>query len=380
MTDEFRYLLFDMKTFTPTAELSEVGDPYYDEAINASGSAQVTIPFNPSLGFADSTIEYGFGYQDIHMPRAGLAIERNGTLVFAGPILMQTFNFATGALDLTANGIYEIMKRRICSTNHHFVPATALSPWVPTAFVGIGWDQAWIVKHYIDKMQEQPNGYLNIVNEHQTTGTYRVHQSLATDVKTFYDIIQDRANLIDGFDFKFTPRWKNGIRNEEIEWIFEIFYPPEGRDTELVFELGSNVDFSNMVVNGTEIAFGAYSIMESAGDIARVAFDESPSARAADYRLEIVDREHTDVKSVNTALLYAAMARSKKMKQSSIPSIIAPIELSNEFIIGDQVTIRAVWGLARLNERFRIMTFKVMPKPGIVEIAVAPLSNTGRTS
>lgn len=370
--DPWKYLLFDMKTFGVIAELSEVGEPSFSEEINTSGSAKVTIPFGPSFGFVDQ-VAYGFTYVDIKMPRAGLAIEQNGTLKFAGPITVETFDFDAGTLDLNANGLYEITKRRVCNTNHNFYPGTAFTPWVPAAYVGIGWDQAWIVKHYIDKMQEQDHGYLNIVNEHQTTGIFRTHISFAVDTKTFHDIISDRAGLVNGFDFKFTPRWKNGIRNAEIEWIFEVFYPPSGRETELVFELGSNVDFGTLQVNGSEIAFGAYSIMENSGNSTNVGYSQDTAAMAADYRLEVVDREHTDVKDIATANVYATIARLKRNKESSVPTIVAPIALADEFIIGDQVRIRASWGLVQLDDMFRIMNFTVNPKQGIVSINVAPV-------
>jgi len=361
-----------MKYFSIIAELSEVGDPEITETINTSGSAKVSIPFGPAFGFVDQTV-YGFSYVDLKMPRAGLAIEKDGTLDFAGPINLQTANFDTGILDLNANGIYEIMKRRVPTTSHHFIPASASVPYVPAAYVGIGWDQAWIAKLYIDMMQQQDGGYLNIVNDFQTTGIFRTHQSFVTDLKTFYDIIGDRAGLINGFDFKFTPRWKDGIRNQEIEWIFEIFYPPEGRETGLLFELGSNVDFGSLQSNGSEIVFGSYSVMENSGNSANIGFDEDAAARAADYRLEWVDRDHTDVKDVNTADLYALIARLRRSKQSDIPSIVAPIALADEFIIGDQVRIKASWGLVQLDSMFRIMNFTLKPKEGTVSINVAPI-------
>lgn len=372
--DEWRYLLFDMKTFSVIAELSEVGDPQITEVINSSGSAQVTIPFGPAFGFVDQT-DYGFGYVDIKMPRAGLAVEHNGVLEFAGPVSVETFNFSSGGLDLSANGIFEIFKRRVSFTNHNFVPTTAQTPWVPSAYVGIGWDQAWIVKHYIDKMQEQDHGYLNIANDFQTTGVFRTHHSFAVDLKTYADILHDRSSLVNGFDFKFTPRWKNGIRNEEIEWVFEIFYPPEGRETGLLFELGSNVDFQQLQVNGSQIVFGAYSIMENSGNVANVGFDENSAQRAADYRLEAVDREHTDVKSVTTANNYARITRLQRSKESSVPTIVAPIALADEFIVGDKVKIKASWGLVQFVPYIeaRIMNFTLRPKSGTVEINVAPI-------
>lgn len=366
-----------MKTFGVTAELTEVGNPEITETLNQSPTAKITIPFGPFFGSGTGNEGQSISYVDIEMPRAGLAIEYNRNLVFAGPILAQTFDFKDDSLQLNALGIFEITKRRVFAHHGVFQPNTATAPWVPTAYIGVGWDQAHIVKYFIDIMQTQDHGNLNIVNEFQTTGVNRTYEVKATDLKDIYQIISDRAALINGFDFKFTPRWRNGIRNEEIEWLFEIFYPAEGRETELVFELGSNVDFNDMVVNGTEISFAAFSVMEANGNPALIGYDEDLAAIAADYRLDWVDREHTDVKNIDTADLYALLARIKRAKASKVPSLIAPLSLFEEFIIGDQVRIKANWGLAQLDDMFRIMQFTVRPKEGTVAINVAPLNLTG---
>lgn len=366
-----RFLTFDMKTFQPTSEIPEVSEPSWTFEVNEAETITLTVPIATSQSalLVDPTL--------YDMPRCGLAIEDNGVLVAAGPLILRQYDFRQGTMTLTAKGIFEIMKRRVSFEDHKYdVPTSNNSPF--PADNGFGWDQNAIIVYNMNRMQQTQGGYLNIdVSGVTSVGVKREYQVWAYNCKTYYEIMQDRANIIGGFDFRFFPRWKNSARNSEIEWALEIFYPPSGRVTNLVYQLGSNCDFESATVDGSQIAFKAYSIGEGTGNTNLVASSTNSQYVAADYLLETVDREHTDATLLATVSQYAQQARKRRMKQSNIPAIIIPFNQTNDFVIGDQCRVLADYGLYKVDEMCRIMKATANPKVGITKIEVSPLALNG---
>jgi len=145
----------------------------------------------------------------------------------------------------------------------------------------------------------------------------------------------------------------------------------------LVFQLGSNCDFENATVDGSQIAFKAYSVGAGDGNSNLIGIDSDSQYIAADYLLEWVDREHTDVTQLVTANSYAQQARKRRMKESNIPSIVIPFSQITDMIVGDQCRVLANYGLYQVDEMARIMQITGTPKEGIAKLSVSPLSLNG---
>lgn len=370
----WRFLTFDMKTFQPTSELPEVADPGIQYTINQPEQFSVTVPIQSTKAFYinDPTL--------FLMPNAGLAVEKDGVLIAAGPIRQHNYDFKGNTCTLTAHGIYREFEDRIYyDYGAIFNAQYAVLPYVPAGDVGLGWDQAFIAKYFVDKLQSADHGWLNIDTSgiQSTNSGYRNYTIWGYQLKDYFAILQDRADIINGFDFRFTPRWKNSVRNSEIEWQFEIFYPPSGRPTNLTFQLGANCDFASATIDGNQIAYRAYSQGASQQNTTLIGMDQDTQYIAANRLLEYVDREHTDVNQIATANDYAQQARKRRMKPSNIPSINITIDDAAGIVIGDQCRIIADYGIYSLDETFRIMKMGLNPKTNIATLEVSPLALNG---
>lgn len=345
-----RFLLLDYLTRTIIAEMPAVDSFSYSETLNKPGSWTTTIPLNTPISAAD-----------LYSSRAVFAFERAGILRWAGPILTARIDVENNAIALSGEGYMNYLRRRVL--------------YVTMQFSGI--DQLVIAKDLIDYAQSfgTPSN-LGIVTTALTaiTTVTRDRTYYSYEKKFIGELIEQLANVRDGFDFRLTPRWSNGP-NSTMVIDFGVTYPSYGRPTGYVFDVAAH-DVPTIDIDLTRLAFKVSAVGRGTGeDIPSVTLSK-PSLIAASALLEDVVSAG-DVSETGTLNDYAQRRLDLGSSPLIYPIVVLGTEDIGSFIPGDQVILNGSAGTLDIGGTYRIVEQKLdLPSSGpeTLSLTLTPLA------
>lgn len=346
----WRFLIFDIDTLEPQAELVAVGDTApFGEMLNSPGSASVTIPLVPSNAAALTPAM-------ILPPRAIYAVEKDDVILWAGPVITHDYNIANRTVTLACEGFLNYLRRRHLFNTQGFIGTEQTD----IAIYLIDYAAAWPGGGpYYDTTGVVPTG----VNRDRTYYYYE-HNSIGT-------LIEQLAAVNNGFDFRFVPSWTAGP-NSALDIAFEVTYPATGRRTTIVLDLDSNAHVESVQMDATNLAYVAIIEGQGTGEDQHSAIINNEVAINANLRLEAVET-HGDVIESSTLVSYAQARLNKGSTPMMVPKVTVSTDMLGEFITGDQVRVRADIGLLQLDDWYRITAWEANPHTERVTLTLAPL-------
>lgn len=352
---EYRYLLGDILDNTEIYAELPFTSATYSHVLNSPGAFQGSMSLNQSDAL--STI---LG-ESLIMGRSTILVERDGVLVWGGICWTDETNFQDSTYTVNAEGWHSYFRRRTLTETKTY----ALVEQVDIAADLINWAQA------------QSGGDIGVGTTGVTpTGRVRDRTYLDYERKNIGEALEQLAAVIDGFDF----RYETARSGDVININFLTSYPATGRETDLVFELGVQLDSASATTDATNLvthvdAIGA--ILDPAedpgapeeGDTETVEVEQAPLiASVSDItrfttmpRLDDVISE-TDIITIPTLEAKALLRLARGSDPVVMPSVgVDPAQEPRigSYREGDLVTIRAVAGFRRLDGRFRITEYSV---------------------
>lgn len=346
-----RFLLLNYLTRQVVAELPAVESMTYTESLNKPGSWAATIPLTADVD-AD----------DLYSSRAIFAFERAELLRWAGPLLTARVDLARGTVELSGEGYLNYLRRRVLYVTKTYTAT----------------DQLLIVKGLLDYAQQTfgTPGDLGITTTalSSTTTVNRDRTYWWYERKKIGELIEQLANVRDGFDFRLTPRWSSGP-NSTMVLDFGVTYPALGRDTGYVFDLAAH-DFTTIDVDLTRLCYQcAVSGLGTGEDI--------PSTTRSRTSLISVNALLEDAISVGdvteTATLYDYAGRRLDLGSTPLiyPTVMLGADFLGTFIPGDRVRCVGSTGVLNVGGSYRVVeqTFTLPAEgPETLSATLAPIA------
>lgn len=327
---DYRYLLVDILTGQRLAELPFESARYTD-TLNAPGSFTGTMPLKPKeplLSVLQASLQLG---------RVSVWVERDGTIMWCGPLWTDSSYFTTDAYVLNGEGWLSYFRRRLLRADKTYT----------------GVEQVLIAKDLLDYAQVQPGGNVGVVTTDTTaTGVTRDRTYLAVERGWIGERIEQLAAVLNGFFFRFEGRWSGGT----LQTRFLTSYPKTGRVTDLVFELGKQLTGDNCRRDATALvshvdaigatpSAGTEPLLGSASDTSRLA------------NMPMLDDVVTfsDVSVQATLDAHAANRLARGKTPMDIPAL--QVDAGGDtplgsYVVGDNVEVRIDAGLCQLNDRY----------------------------
>lgn len=346
----WRFLVLDAMTRQAQAELSLVEDVTFSATINSPGAFKARLPLKQPTG---SPVSMSM----LSPPRAVFAVERDGVLLWTGPIWTHEYDVEGGTLELAGEGYLSYLRRRTLR---------ATKTYTTTEQINIAHD-------LLTYTQGQPRGDLGIVNAGTATGRLRDRTYYYYERKRIGTLIEQLAAVQDGFDFEFRPRWTSGP-NSTLAVDFITTYPALGRATGIVLDLGA-VDVATVSLDGTQLAYSVDAIGRGMGDTIPISTQYNLATEAVNLTLDD-DVSVGDVEDLTVLTSYAL----RRLNRGSAPIVIPTVKMGTDFlgtiIVGDQVRVRASYGLLQVDSTYRITGYEVsIPASGpeVMSLTLAPL-------
>jgi hypothetical protein len=346
----WRYLIFDLPSMAPVGELPVISREWA-ELYNSPGSFTCTIDL-------DLDPAYGITLTNLRAPNAVWAAELDGTLIFAGPILKLAIDLVAREVTLSGEGWGNLARRRLLDFDDEFVTV----------------DQTDIAAILLDNVQSGAyyRGDLNIDTSLAYNGptTSRSIYYYAAESHRVGELIEDMANLTDGFYFRYEPRWTAGP-NSNLTIKFLTAWPPGGRATDLVLEHGRTCTVRAVEEDGTNIANRVRVFGQGEGDERPNVLTTNPDHIEGHYVLE------DDVQAQTTADLdtLRGMGHTRLRQGADMiatPEVEVDVDWLGDFLVGDQVRFKITEGLYQVDEPYRITGYKC-PDEATLVLDVAPL-------
>jgi hypothetical protein len=318
-------------------------------ALNAPGSVGVTLPLE--------LIKPVISASDVEERRNAIFLLRDDVVVGDGIIEAQD-------ADVKANGL-----QLDCLGWHNYVRNLFLKQTIE-------WDtedQTLIAKWLIDYASSK-SGALRF-------GTSNVVASGRQRKRTYYDyerrpigkIIDDLSAVIDGFHFRYqSARGDTGYTTE-----FVTSYPATGRETNIVLEMGGNVELLSRTGDGGSMANSVEAIgsgqgieapIEAAIDVDMLA--STPLWEAVETYSDVIESATLREKAQRRLALGRNPIRIPKLRigADSDPQL-------GSYLPGDRVRVRGEYGLLTVDDEFLIQQIDISVDPGSehIDLSVVPV-------
>ena len=333
MTVSAEYRAVIATAAAPTVYLGEL--PFsalsYSSVLNGSASASVTLPLD---SVANTTMEILPG-------STVLWVERSGTLVFGGIIWTMSGDAASNPLTLNAGDFMSYYARRIIRSTLSFSS-------VDTHLVARG------IIDYANGVTDA----LSIVGTADTSlsGVTVSRTFSSWDRKNVGGAVAQLSAINNGFDFKLELTYAAG-NVPTVEFVCTS--PNNGRATDLVFDLQSNVESVSFNVDGSQIVTQVDALGVGQGPDQLVATSTQASSQ---YALTQSAVSFSGVDSL--PVLQAHADRQLVLGRSSVSSVTANVRadvepLPSDYFVGDIVSVRASKGFFTSPSSMRIVEINV---------------------
>lgn len=328
----WRLLWGSLKTGEVYGELpAESGS--YANALNTPGSFSVTLPLRVTGGTVDSTT-FSVGSTVVFF-------ERDGVPMFGGIVWGITADAGNNNMVAQGEGFFSYLSRR------YLRPSKSYS----------NIEQVDIAADIISDPLELLGPDFPLTLSPVDTGVLRDRSYNGTERKSIADIISELAATINGFDFSFEPRYDGA----KLGWTFTTTWPKTGRVTDLVLELGSNVDLLGLTQDGTRMAnfVTATGAMQSGYRLEATAVD-LPARDSYPVLEDVVS--YPDVVLVNTLDEYAHYRLNEGRRPINRVSVLlanGAVPSLGGFLVGDRMRVKGSYGWLNIDEQFRLTEISV---------------------
>jgi hypothetical protein len=334
----YRYLLTDV--LNPGVRLAEL--PFesatYTHVLDAPGA------FSGTMGLQQPAKLAGVLAEQLQLGQVSLWVERDGVIVWGGILWTSDADIDAGTITYAGEGWHSYFRRRVLRARKVYVQQDQTTQ---------------IAKNLIDYAQSFLGGSISVdTSGVQATGVLRDRTYESYERKNIGEAVDQLAAVENGFDFRYDSAYTTG---GDLSVRFLTSYPPTGRHTEIVLEVGKQLAALGIKTDGTSLATNVDAIGAGEGDIKLLATVSDPGLLGVYPMLDDVV-SFTDV-SVQATLTGHAR---KRLSQGASPVVIPSVEwdpslepVIGSFLAGDIVTVRGGVGIAQLDSLFRITTIEV---------------------
>jgi len=327
-------LYTDLKSGTVLGELPVTSFAYTD-VLNSDGSFTVTLPLlstTPTGRLTNDISAVQITEADVAPAKTALYFQRDGVLFWGGVLWGVAANVGANTLTLVGAGFLSYFRHRTIK--------------VDTVYSAV--DQLTIARGLLDDAQAVGGGDVGVkTTETATSGRTRDRTYYGYERRVVADVLEQLANVNDGFDFRFDPGYVAG----EIETEFRTMYPSTGRRTEYVFELGTNIQLLGYQSDGTSITNHADAVGGGDGDELPIQTAQDATGLASRPLLESV-LSLADVTVPATLLEHAQRAitrGSEPIKTLEVEVFNDQVPVLGSYVIGDQVLVKGSYGYVDLD-------------------------------
>ncbi len=349
LTGFYRVLYADVATGLIHGELP-LAALSWSRVLNGAGHIAARIPLD--VGYSD----IGLTQTNLLPGRTALWVERGGVIVKGGIIVgYPTLNLATNSVDIEAQGFHAYYRRRVLRATKH---------WFDT-------EQLTIAKELVDVAAAD----IRVETASMTSGVVRTRRYPWWTFQNIGQAVEQLANTDDGFDFHHEYRWDNTTGLPTALWT--PIYPKTGRDTNIVFDVDANCDYSSVQVDGTGLGNTVITVGAGEGDATVFDVQTDGGQLAAFPPYEDVN-SYTDVVRLETLQEHGR----ERLKRIAQPITRARVTVRRDagpqigtFQPGDRVTFRASQGWWEETGTYRIVGYNVSMGSGeeVVTVDLAPL-------
>jgi len=299
-----------------------------------------------------------FGPGSFGTARTVLYVERDGVIQKGGILWGNQASVSNDSLTFSGEGWHSYTRLRT----------------IQQTLIYSGGDQDEIARALIFHMQIYGGGNLGIttsINNHGVTRdrTYPWH-----DGKFIGEAIEDLTQLENGFDFDYVSSYDS---NGEIETAFVTRYPSSGRETEIVFELGTNVSLVDFTEDGKGVVTQQRVFGAGFGQEVKTA-TASNGAAFASYPLIEGRSTYPDVVRQTTLDDYAAKALARGSEPPTFITLqVFPDQIPRmgSYEVGDRVKVTVDYGYLQLDlAPYRIVGHEVDVSQEGGEVSTVTLS------
>lgn len=357
----YRYLVGDLDPASGNGIREEM--PFstvkYSHVLNGPGAFSATISHRHPKATRTNLDEN----------RTAIHVERDGIIVWSGILWTARAGVRAGTLDIGGEGWWSYFRHRRIRTG-----SGGPSPSTATARIYNTQDQLFIARDLINYAQGQLGGDLGIVVGSETSGVLRDRTYYAYERKNLGEAVEQLAAVNGGFNFAVDVAYdSSGI----IVKTLRLHYPRRGRVTDVVWELGANLEDLTQATDGTRQANLVDALGAGDGDSMLIATAADTSQIAAGYPLLEDTVSFKDVSVPATLQAHADLElRQRARPLATLPTLLArpaaPDTTLGSFITGDSLTVRGEDGWISVNERMRILSWEVsVDENGKETVAVA---------
>jgi len=199
----------------------------YTDTLNAPGGITGTVHLDPYPDHPDLFTADTFREAD-----TALYVVRDGTPMWGGLLWGWRANVNSSTLDFAGEGWHSYIRRRT----------------IANTLISEGFDQAEIAERILQATINVADP-LDLQYNIDDTGVTRDRTYYWWEAKNAGEAIEQLAAVENGFDFYYSTTYAAG----EYVVTFNLLYPTTGRETNHVFELGTNVSFVNYSSDGKGI-------------------------------------------------------------------------------------------------------------------------------
>lgn len=318
------------------------------DALNGVGSWSVTVPFDepdsvtiPDGAGGVTTLDRSavIDFSDLGVGRTVVHFVKNGVVLGSGILWGIALDYAAGVMQLTGSGLASYYERRIT---------------LDASFTGT--EQLDIARALIAAADADPDSIGMTANTNDS-GVNRDRSYLTIEAKPVLESLSELGAVSNGFDWRFRAHYEAG----DIVRRLHFDYPATGRQTDHVFEVGTNCALFSYSEDGADLAH--YVLGVGAGDGAddklTVSDFEPPVNEALSLDASI---SHVDVSDPTTLAEHVArrLTRGKKpIRRIGITVVPDTEPVLGSFDVGDIVRVRARKGWLNVDDSFRIVDLAI---------------------
>lgn len=304
----------------------------YTETLNSAGTAQIVAPLNTSA----------LVLPEVAPLLQSVYVLRDGVPVWGGVLWGYAMDVQQNTVTLQCAGFISLLSRRRIRTTKKYTSI----------------DQALIVKDIVDTAQAISGGDMLIDTSAITAvGVLRNRTYYDYTRKNVGEAIEQLSDVRNGFDYAIRPALVAGVLTRQMT----VTYPNTGRHTVIVLDAGSNMDLLSASSDATTMTTVQH--VKGEGDGSDALLTTATNATLLNV--------YPMVESLYVA---SGVTRSDTMNEfaqrgldlGKQPVVIPTVQLDGgvephigSYVTGDQVRVRASYGLLNIDDTYRITSWGV---------------------
>jgi len=356
----WRIIYTDLKAGTVLGELPAQSFSFTD-ALNGDGSFVVTTPLvttTPTGRLTNDASAIQLNVAELQEGGTAIYFQRDNAVLWGGIVWGVSADVGANLLNIEGMGFLSYFRRRYIRVD---------TTWSAT-------DQLNIARALIDNAQAVPEGSIGMsTSETQTAGVTRDRTFKGYERKEVAEALVQLASVDNGFDFRFDS-FRDG--SGDIQTEFRTTYPAQGRRTEIVFELGTNVQLLNYRSHGGSLTNTTDAIGAGDGNDLLVRTAHNPDSLLDRPLLEsVLSLSSVSVEATLDEHAARAITRgSSTIKTLSVAVFPDEVPKLGSYVVGDQIKIKGSYGYISLNDFYRITSIGAAVSPDRAEVATLSMT------